>query len=122
MNGGLNHSILDGWWAEAYNRLNGFDIGAGETHTSKGCTIPVTERGSERCCARKRFPSNTIGTLTACRASGIARMKREISTLGWPFSADRMVMMKYVLTSHIPAAGARVVTTAGFDRGLMSRL
>ena len=34
----------------------------------------------------------------------IARMKRAISTLGWRFSADRMVK-DYVLTSYIPAAG-----------------
>ena len=34
LNGGLNLSILDGWWAEAYDGLNGFAIGAGETHSS----------------------------------------------------------------------------------------
>jgi len=30
LNGGLNFSILDGWWAEAYDGLNGFPIGMGE--------------------------------------------------------------------------------------------
>jgi len=34
LNGGLNLSILDGWWAEAYDGLNGFAIGMGETHSS----------------------------------------------------------------------------------------
>ena len=34
----------------------------------------------------------------------LARIKRAIRTLGWRFSADRMVM-DYVLTSYIPAAG-----------------
>jgi starch phosphorylase len=34
----------------------------------------------------------------------IARMKRAIRTLGWRFSADRMVM-DYVRESYIPAAG-----------------
>ena len=34
----------------------------------------------------------------------IARMKRAIRTLGWRFSADRMVM-DYVLNAYIPAAG-----------------
>ena len=28
LNGGLNLSVLDGWWAEAYDGLNGFAIGA----------------------------------------------------------------------------------------------
>jgi starch phosphorylase len=34
----------------------------------------------------------------------IARVKRAIRTLGWRFSADRMVM-DYVLKTYIPAAG-----------------
>ena len=34
LNGGLNLSVLDGWWAEAYDGLNGFAIGMGETHSS----------------------------------------------------------------------------------------
>ncbi len=34
LNGGLNCSILDGWWAEAYDGTNGFAIGNGETHSS----------------------------------------------------------------------------------------
>ena len=34
LNGGLNLSVLDGWWAEAYDGTNGFAIGTGEAHTS----------------------------------------------------------------------------------------
>ena len=34
----------------------------------------------------------------------IARMKRAIRTLGWRFSADRMVK-DYLLKTYIPAAG-----------------
>src|SRR5208283_4341340 len=34
LNGGLNLSVLDGWWAEAYDGLNGFAIGAGRTHSN----------------------------------------------------------------------------------------
>jgi starch phosphorylase len=34
----------------------------------------------------------------------LARMRRAIRTLGWRFSADRMVM-DYVLQAYIPAAG-----------------
>ena len=36
----------------------------------------------------------------------IARMKRAIRTLGWRFSADRMVM-DYVKECYIPAAGGK---------------
>ena len=31
LNGGLNCSVLDGWWAEAYDGQNGFAIGTGRT-------------------------------------------------------------------------------------------
>src|SRR5207253_11450103 len=34
LNGALNLSVLDGWWAEAYDGLNGFAIGSGSTHAS----------------------------------------------------------------------------------------
>jgi glycogen phosphorylase len=33
LNGGLNLSVLDGWWAEAYDGMNGFAIGTGRTHS-----------------------------------------------------------------------------------------
>ena len=34
LNGGLNLSILDGWWAEAFDGINGFAIGTGRTHSN----------------------------------------------------------------------------------------
>ena len=34
LNGGLNLSVLDGWWAEAYDGLNGFAIGMADTHAN----------------------------------------------------------------------------------------
>src|SRR6266481_3922855 len=34
LNGGLNLSVLDGWWAEAYDGLKGFAIGMGEVHSN----------------------------------------------------------------------------------------
>ena len=41
LNGGLNLSILDGWWAEAFDGLNGFAIGSGETIPPSRCTTPA---------------------------------------------------------------------------------
>ena len=46
----------------------------------------------------------------------IARMKRGMRTLGWRFSAHRMVM-DYVTKAYIPAAGARAAArSAGSSR------
>src|ERR1700687_6424453 len=104
LNGGLNLSVLDGWWAEAYDGHNGFAIGRGETHTS-------TERHDARdaealmsVLCEEVIPLYYDRDRDGLPRGWIARMKRAIRTLGWRFSADRMVT-DYVLKSYIPAAG-----------------
>jgi len=112
LNGGLNLSILDGWWAEAYDGLNGFAIGAGETHTS----IDVHDRRDGD--ALLQTLQDEVVPLYYDRDSDglprrwIARVKRAIRTLGWRFSADRMVM-DYVLKTYIPAAGGTSSDVSG---------
>lgn len=104
LNGGLNLSILDGWWAEAYDGLNGFAIGMGETHSS----IEVHDSRDGEALAKvlrdEVIPLYYNRDRDGLPRHWIARMKRAIRTLGWRFSADRMVM-DYVLNSYIPAAG-----------------
>jgi starch phosphorylase len=104
LNGVLNVSIPDGWWAEAYDGNNGFSIGSGEIHsnpdvqderdaealfaTLEGEVIPLYyDRGSQN------IPRGWI-----------ARVKRAIRTLAWRYNADRMVM-DYVEECYLPAAG-----------------
>jgi starch phosphorylase len=104
LNGGLNLSVLDGWWAEAYDGMNGFAIGNGETHTS---TAVHDARDADNLATVLR--DRVVPLFYGRDADGlprewIARMKRAIRTLGWRFSADRMVM-DYVLKAYIPAAG-----------------
>jgi starch phosphorylase len=104
LNGGLNLSILDGWWAEAYDGLNGFAIGDGETHTS----IEIHDRRDGNALL-KTLRDEVLPLYYDRDGDGlprqwIGRMKRAIRTLGWRFSADRMVM-DYVLKAYIPAAG-----------------
>jgi starch phosphorylase len=104
LNGGLNLSILDGWWAEAYDGLNGFAIGSGETHSS----IDVHDRRDGDALLRvlrdEVVPLYYERDRDGLPRRWIARMKRAIRTLGWRFSADRMVK-DYVLNTYIPAAG-----------------
>ena len=104
LNGGLNLSILDGWWAEAYDGRNGFAIGMGETHTS---TDVHDRRDGESLLATLRdvvIPLYYDRDRDGLPRAWIARMKRAIRTLGWRFSADRMVK-DYLLKTYIPAAG-----------------
>ena len=54
LNGGLNLSVLDGWWAEAYDGLNGFAIGTGRTHSEHGCPRQrATAKIFIACCTKK---------------------------------------------------------------------
>ena len=104
LNGGLNLSVLDGWWAEAYDGLNGFAIGMGETHTST--ELHDTRDGDSllRVLRDQVIPLYYDRDRDGLPREWIARMKRAIRTLGWRFSADRMVM-DYVQKAYIPAAG-----------------
>jgi starch phosphorylase len=104
LNGGLNLSILDGWWAEAYDGLNGFAIGMGETHTSVERHDQVDRHALLNTLQSEVIPLFYKRDHDGLPRAWIARMKRGIRTMGWRFSADRMVK-DYVLKSYIPAAG-----------------
>ena len=104
LNGGLNCSILDGWWAEAYDGLNGFGIGQGETHTSMDLHDNRDADALRRVVRDEIIPLYYDRDLDGLPRRWIARMKRAMRTLGWRFSADRMVS-DYVLKAYVPAAG-----------------
>ena len=104
LNGGLNLSILDGWWAEAYDGHNGFAIGRGETHTSLDRHDARDAEALVNVLREEVIPLYYDRDTDGLPRRWIARMKRAIRTLGWRFSADRMVT-DYVLKAYIPAAG-----------------
>ena len=104
LNGGLNLSVLDGWWAEAYDGLNGFAIGSGETHSSIDVHDHRDSLALLNALRDQVIPLYYERDRDGLPRQWIARMKRAIRTLGWRFSADRMVM-DYVFQAYIPAAG-----------------
>jgi len=104
LNGGLNLSVLDGWWAEAYDGSNGFAIGTGRTHSNVG--LHDTRDGEElyRVLREEVIPLYYQRDQDGLPRGWIKRVKRAIRTLGWRFNADRMVM-DYTLKCYVPAAG-----------------
>ena len=104
LNGALNLSVLDGWWAEAYDGLNGFAIGSGETHSSIDVHDQRDSLALLNALRDEVIPLYYDRDRDGLPRQWIARMKRAIRTLGWRFSADRMVM-DYVTQAYIPAAG-----------------
>jgi starch phosphorylase len=104
LNGGLNLSVLDGWWAEAYDGLNGFAIGRGRTHSNMD--VHDTRDGEDlyRVLRDELIPLYYQRDRDGLPRGWIRRMKRTIRTLGWRFNADRMVM-DYTQKCYVPAAG-----------------
>jgi starch phosphorylase len=104
LNGGLNLSVLDGWWAEAYDGLNGFAIGTGRTHSSMNVHDARDSEDLYRVLREEVIPLYYQRDHDGLPRGWIKRMKRTIRTLGWRFNADRMVM-DYTLKCYVPAAG-----------------
>jgi starch phosphorylase len=104
LNGGLNLSVLDGWWAEAYDGLNGFAVGMGETHTSMDVHDARDGEALRAVLRDEVIPLYYDRDSDGLPRGWIARMKRAIRTLGWRFSADRMVT-DYVRHSYVQGAG-----------------
>lgn len=104
LNGGLNLSVLDGWWAEAYDGLNGFAIGSGRTHTEMDVHDSRDGEDLYRVLRDEVIPLYYQRDRDGLPRGWIERMKRTIRTLGWRFNADRMVM-DYTQKCYVPAAG-----------------
>jgi starch phosphorylase len=104
LNGGLNLSVLDGWWAEAYDGANGFAVGRGEAHVSAEVQDARDAEELFRVLEQEVIPLYYDRDFDGLPRAWIARMKRAIRTLGWRFNSDRMVM-DYVRQCYLPAAG-----------------
>ena len=104
LNGGLNCSILDGWWAEAYDGRNGFAIGNGLTHVDSHIQDERDAENLYKVLTGEVIPMYYDRDADDLPQQWIRRMKRAVRTLGWRFNADRMVM-DYVKHTYIPAAG-----------------
>jgi starch phosphorylase len=105
LNGVLNVSILDGWWAEAYDGGNGFAIGGGEVHANPDIQDERDGVSLFEALEREVVPLYYERDAEGLPRGWIARVKRAIRTLAWRFNADRMVM-DYVRECYRPAAGA----------------
>ena len=104
LNGALNLSILDGWWAEAYDGGNGFAIGKGTAHVDDHVTDARDGEDLYRVLAEEVIPLYYDRDIDGLPRNWVKRMMNSISSLGWRFSADRMVA-DYVNHAYLPAAG-----------------
>ncbi len=105
MNGGLHVSVLDGWWAEAYDGENGFAIGNGEIHASTEVQDKRDADALFRLLEEKVVPMYYRQDSNGVPRQWIHAIQRSMRTLAWRFNADRMVM-DYVRNCYLPAAVA----------------
>ena len=108
INGGINLSILDGWWVEGYRGDNGWAIGDGPSHADAGAagrrrTRPRSTSSSRTRSCPRFFERDDA---TACRRRWIETMKASIESVVPRFSAHRMVR-DYVEGVYLPAAAPR---------------
>ncbi|HKD36138.1 MAG TPA: alpha-glucan family phosphorylase [Pirellulales bacterium] len=104
LNGGLNLSVLDGWWAEAYDGQNGFAIGRGHSHVSDEIGDRRDAESLYKVLEEQIAPLFYDRDIDGLPRRWIQMMMNSISSLAWRFSAHRMVM-DYAKTCYVPAAG-----------------
>ncbi|HMB53402.1 MAG TPA: alpha-glucan family phosphorylase [Thermoanaerobaculia bacterium] len=112
LNGVPNISVLDGWWAEAYDGANGFAIGSGEIHVDPAIQDQRAAEALFELLETKVVPLFYERDEHGLPVGWIAMMKRAMRTLSWRFNADRMVM-DYVGQCYLPAAGGQSASMPG---------
>ena len=106
VNGGVNLSILDGWWVEGYRGDNGWAIG-------EDTVLPDTaaQDAADAASLYQLLEEQVVPTFFEKDPDGVRRqwvriMKNSIESVVLPFSAHRMVR-DYAETTYLPAAAAR---------------
>jgi starch phosphorylase len=105
VNGGINLSELDGWWAEAYAPDLGWALGDGQEHDDDpawdDAEAQMLYERLEREVVPEFFSRNDQGIPLAW----VARMRESMARLTPLFSADRAVR-EYTEQHYLPAAAA----------------
>jgi starch phosphorylase len=91
MNGGLNLSVLDGWWLEGYDGTNGFAIGS-SVEGAEVADVDVSDAESlYHLLEQQVVPLYYDRDGEGLPRKWIAMMKNSIATLVPEFNSDRMV-------------------------------
>ncbi len=102
-NGALNMSILDGWWAEAFNGENGWAIGGGEEYQDHVYQDEVESRAILDLLESELVPTFFRRTSDDLPREWIRRMKSSLRTICSYFNTHRMVE-EYMEDFYLPSA------------------
>jgi len=103
VNGGINLSELDGWWAEAYVSDVGWALGDGQEHGDDSNWDAAEAEALYERLEREVIPEFYTRNEKGIPAAWIARMRESMARLTPRFSADRTVR-EYTEEHYLPAA------------------
>ena len=118
VNGGLNLSELDGWWAEAYTPEVGWAIGDGKEHGDDPARDAVEAKELYDLLEQKVIPEFYDRDPNGIPAAWVARVRESMSRLTPRFSSNRTVR-EYTEQHYLPAAAAYRERAA--DKGAAGR-
>jgi len=105
VNGGLNCSELDGWWAEAYTPRVGWALGDGQEHGDDSAWDAHEAEQLYRLLEEEIVPAFYDRDEHGIPQKWVALMRESMATLTARFSTNRMVR-EYVERLYLPAAEA----------------
>ncbi len=105
LHGGLNLSILDGWWPEACDGRNGWAIGPARDHRGTAAADRRDAAALYRLLEREVVPLYYDRTTAGLPKKWIGRMKHALATIPPAFCAQRMVK-QYLRKYYVPAERA----------------
>ena len=103
VNGGLNLSELDGWWAEAYSPAVGWAIGDGREHGDDPAWDAAEAEALYGLLEREVVPEFYSRDEHGIPRAWVARMRESMAKLTPAFSTNRVVR-QYTEEHYLPAA------------------
>src|SRR5581483_10196165 len=105
VNGGINLSELDGWWAEAFMPEVGWALGDGREHGDDPAWDAVEADALYNLLEREVIPEFYTRDQSGIPTAWVKRMRESMARLTPGFSADRTVR-EYTEQLYLPAAAA----------------
>jgi starch phosphorylase len=114
VNGGINLSELDGWWAEAYTPEVGWALGDGREHDNDPAWDALEAEALYNLLEREVIPEFYTRDEQGIPDAWVTRMRESMARLTPRFSTNRAVR-EYTEQHYLPAASAYLARAA--DKG-----
>ncbi|MCL5278747.1 MAG: alpha-glucan family phosphorylase [Planctomycetes bacterium] len=118
VNGGINISELDGWWAEAYTPKVGWALGDGQEHNDDPVWDAAEAEALYRLLEQEVVPEFYTRDVEGIPRAWVTRMRESMARLAPRFSANRTVR-EYTEQHYLPAAA--LYRRRAADQGAVGR-